>query len=124
MDTGKDTDRDILLKAFETTRAWSALLVTLATGGIVFTAIFRRDFAPKYGDIQASDVLLATWIVLGVSALSGVFLLGTLTAILNKGDKDELDVYQSTGWFFALVQLVTFVAGLGLLLAFAAINLG
>ena len=116
-------DKETLLRAFEAARAWSSLIVTLSTGGIVFTAIFRRDFAPKDQPVEAPFLLIAAWVSLGIAAVLGIWFLGALTATLNRGQVAELDVYDTMSRILAIFQMVAFLVGLSFVLAFAVINL-
>ena len=117
------SDKQILLAAFETARAWSSLIVTLSTGSIVFTAIFRDKFAAAGQPIEGAGILLAAWILLAAAAMFGVFFLGNLAYILNEGKTESLDVYGSTTRFVAFLQVATFFAGIVVLLIFFVKNL-
>ena len=116
-------DKEILLKAFETAKSWSGLLITLSTGAIIFTAIFRRDFTPANQPMQSPCLLITTWIILGLSAIFGVIFLGVLGAILNKGNQAELNLYSGTCRIIALLQIILFLIGIGVLIAFLLLNL-
>jgi len=116
-------DKDILLAAFETARAWSGLIVTLSTGAIVFTAVFRKDFAPKGQPLEIPGILLTAWILFGAAATIGVLLLGNLAALLNKGRVEDLDVYSGSTRLLAVSQWLSFIVGLVFLLVFFAKNL-
>ena len=119
--TSRGSDKDILLAGFEAARLWSGLLVTLAAGAIVFTATFAENFVPEgqpLKNVANLDLLEAGWIVLGVSVIVGVLLLGTLTASLNKGSADALDVYAPMTRLLAVSQILTFICGGILLMVF------
>ena len=116
-------DKEILLKAIDTARAWSSMIVTLSTGGIVLTAIFRRDFAAGGAPLEQEWLLLATWAALAAGAVAGVGFLSALTAILSTGNVDRLDLYNGAVRWIAIVQLVVFVAGVICFVVFASINL-
>lgn len=119
--TPRGTEKDVLLAAFEAARSWSGLLVSLATGSIVFTATFVKNFVQEGEKIQDLDgivLLRVAWIVLGVSVIAGVSLLGNLAALLNKGNTSSLDIYGRETRVLAIGQILTFIAGGVLLLVF------
>jgi hypothetical protein len=116
-------DKDVLLKAYESARAWSSLIVTLSSAGIVFTAIFRRDFASPSESLEQTEFLFSAWIALGIAAALGVFFLGALTATLNKGSFADLDVFSTVKWWLGFAQLVAFMIGVTLVITFAYLNL-
>lgn len=116
--------REIRFKAFDMARTWSGLVVTLSTGGIVFTAIFRKDFAPQGQALEATGYLLASWVGFGLAAVCGVLFLSTMVATLAKADQNELDVYGGAMRFVAVVQLLSFAVGVSALLTFLVLNLG
>lgn len=114
-------DREILLAGFETARGWAGLLVSLATGAIIFTATFVENFVPEGEAIQSLrgvELLETSWIVLGISVIAGVLLLGSLAALLNRGTIASLDIYGRAIRWLAISQIVTFIAGGILLLVF------
>lgn len=119
----EERDKDVLLHAYQTARAWASLLVSLATGIIVFTAIFKRDIAVEGQPLQATGWLLTSWIVLGISTLCGVLYLATLIPQLNSGLKKKLDLYSIQPRLLALLLWITFLAGLALFGVFAVANL-
>lgn len=116
-------DKDILLKAFDTARAWSGLLITLSTGAIVFTAIFKRGFSPTNQPIEFPCLLITTWIILGLSVVLGVTFLGVLSTTLNKGKQADLDLYNCTCRGVGLSQVILFLIGIGTLIAFLMVNM-
>ena len=120
--SGTTKDREILLKAFDTARAWSSLIVTLSTGGIVFTAVFKKEFLSSGTALVTPWLLWGTWILLGASAVAGVFYLSAITALLNKGEVWKLDVYDPPLRLIGIVQITMFMAGLILFLLFIIIN--
>lgn len=115
-------DKDILLHGYQTARAWSSLIVSLSTGVIVFTAIFKRDIAPQGEAPQATCVLLASWILLGLATFFGVLYLGSLISQLNKGREEQLGLYAGAPRVLACLQWSTFLIGLGLFGYFAVAN--
>lgn len=125
MDRPEESEKDIsiLLSAYQMARQWSGLLVSLSTGAIVFTAIFKRDIAPEGQTLQATNALLASWVLLGIATLLGILYLGTLISQLNKGNKDNLSVYAGTPRCLALLQWTSFVAGIGVFSYVAGVNL-
>jgi len=113
---------DIKLKGFETAHAWSRLIVTLATGGILFTATFKENFAAAGTALTCTDALIGSWIALGIAAFLSVLFVGALVAKLNEGDEDSLDVYKGPPLIIGILQNVAFFIGLILLLSFAGAN--
>ena len=102
---------------------WSALIVTLATGGIILTSIFSQDFVPA-GEIIAHEwLLIATWSSLGLAAIVGVLFLGVITARLSLGQDSDLDVYSPSLRIMGIIQFGSFLAGIAFLIIFASTNL-
>jgi hypothetical protein len=116
-------DKEIKVQAFETVRTWSSLLITLSTGAIVFTATFRKEFVPAGKKLANVDVLLGSWVALGLAILFGVFVLSTLAATLDKGDVNQLNVYKLATRITAFIQLLAFIVGIALVALFAYQNL-
>lgn len=114
---------DIKLKCFDTVHSWSRLIVTLATGGILFTAIFKEHFSASGKALSCTEALFVAWIALGLAAVLGVLVVGALVAKLNSGNESSLDVYSGAVRYLAVLQSVLFLSGLGLLLIFAQANL-
>jgi hypothetical protein len=121
--TQEQKDKDILLRGYETARAWSGLITSLATGIIVFTAVFKRDIVPEGQVMQASGFLLASWILLGIAAFSGLCYLATLIPQLHSGQKGNLNLYAKEPKIFAVLQWFSFGLGALLFIYFAGVNL-
>lgn len=116
-------DKDILLHAYEAAKTWSTLIVSLSTGVIVFTAIFKKDIAQAAEPLQATYALLTSWILLGLAILFGILYLGSLASQLNEGRKEKLNIYGVTQRVLAFLQWITFLVGLGFFGYFAIVNL-
>lgn len=115
-------DKDLLLKAFEVAQAWSSQIVTLSTGVIVFTGIFLKDVIGASVRPRETGWLWVAWVCLGLSAVSGIFFLSSLTALLNRGRVSELDVYSSVPRWMALLELAFFILGLAFFAIFVLTN--
>ena len=116
-------EKDILLQGYHTARAWSSLIVSLSTGVIVFTAIFKRDIAHEGQALQSTCVLISSWILLGIAIIAGVMYLGSLISQLNKGQEKQLQLYAGMPRTLALIQWVAFLLGLVGFGYFAVANL-
>jgi len=116
-------DTDILLHAYEMAKTWSTLIVSLSTGVIVFTAIFKKDIAQSAETLDATCALITSWILLGLAILSGILYLGSLASQLNEGLKEKLNIYDVIPRILAFLQWITFFVGLGFFGYFAIVNL-
>jgi hypothetical protein len=101
----------------------ASLLVTLSTGTIVFTATFRKDLAPEGEALRDIGWLLGAWVALGLAVLLGIVVIGALAATLNKGEVDNLDVYERSTKWAAVAQFVFFLFGIPCFAIFAYQNL-
>lgn len=113
---------EIKLKAFETVLEWSKQFVTISSGTLVLSAIFIKDIAG--GQVSSPNLLIITWGCLLASVLAGIVVMGALSSYLNKGSVSQLNVYSRTIRISALVQVITFFAGIVLFLAYVVQSLG
>lgn len=75
--------------------------------------------------------LVASWVVLGVSVLSGILVYMRSTGLLGRrkeekqgGEKqDEVTVYETWLRLCSLLQLSTFFVGIALFVAYVSLNL-
>ena len=116
-------DKEILLRAFEDAKGWSVLLVTISTGSILFTGVFRDSFTSTDSQLEGRVLLVASWISLGISVLAGLSFIGRLFAILSLGREESLNLYDRTAQLTAVFQLFGFVLGISLIMAFVLKNL-
>lgn len=84
--------------------------LTLSTAILTFTITFSKDIAKSATD---SDLpwLRASWVLLGVAILAGVWALLSLTGMIGKKDK-ALDIYKWSVRIPAGVQMLAFAAAL------------
>jgi hypothetical protein len=109
-------------KAVEISVSWSRLIVTLSTGAIIFTSIFRDSFVPTGQDLDIPNLLISIWSIFGVSTIMGIMFLGSLTAALTKNEKN-IDLYGSVTQVIGIIQVISFLIGIILLIVFVSINL-
>jgi hypothetical protein len=103
---------DRAAKAFDFAQDTSKQQITLATGVLALTLTFVKDIAPA--DTSRTTLQFA-WILYVVSVLAGVATLMALTG--NVADEDGTggdSIYSAGIKLFAIVQVLTFVAALGL----------
>jgi len=116
------TKAEIQLKAFDSVLEWSKLLVTIASGTLVLSATFVKDIVA--GHVINWWPLWYSWIAFLVSSAFGICVVGALSAQLNRGEVSALDVFKGSIRFTATIQVLAFLAGLGLFGWFAYANLG
>jgi outer membrane protein OmpA-like peptidoglycan-associated protein len=112
---------DLRLKAFDSVSEWSKQIVTIASATLVLSATFIKDVLS--GNSIHNAYLTAAWIFLLLCIVSGVLVLSTLAASLNKGDPADLDVYGPSTVAVAVVHVLLFLAGMGLFIFFVVVNL-
>src|SRR5262245_21985247 len=103
----------ISLKAFDMVSEWSRHITTIASATLVLSATFIKDIIS--GSATSIGMLTWAWITLLLSILAGVFVLGSLTASLNK---HKLDVYAWGIKITAIFQVVLFLGGISLFIWF------
>lgn len=92
-------------------------LITLATGIIALSVTFTKDFV---GEVSggARSLLVLSWLAFLVSVVFGVWLLLALTTSL--ASSRETDVGIPRVRIPAALQVITFLVGLALVVAFGA----
>lgn len=111
-------------KAFDYADAWAKLLSSLAVGTIVLSATFIKDIFPQDHPLTNKGFLFSAWIVLGLSALLGPFVLGALISHLSRAESTrELDVYAPSIRILSLFQVASFTIGIILFATFVGLNL-
>jgi len=109
------------LKAFDSVSEWSKQITTIASASLVLSATFIKDIMA--GHAVHPWYLWISWVLLLLTIITGVFVLGTLAAQLNKGDQDTLDVYSPSIVGAAIVQTALFLLGMVAFIFFVASNL-
>lgn len=117
---GQD-DKEIKIKAFETILEWAKQIITIAAATVVLSATFIKDIFG--GKIICKEVLLASWFSFLLSILVGVVVVGALAAHLNTGKVAELDIFRGSIKINALIQVILFMAGMVLFIAFVIANM-
>ena len=116
-------EKEIRLAAFEAARAWSVVAITLSTGAIAFSAIFRDKFVDGSQGIEGLNLLLGAWVIFGISVVAGILFLGKLFRALNLGTVAALDLYSSPIKYTFFLQYISFLVGLACLLVCLVMNL-
>ncbi|PKB72425.1 MAG: hypothetical protein BZY87_00300 [SAR202 cluster bacterium Io17-Chloro-G6] len=118
-----ELDKSANLVAFEFTRSWSVLMITLSTGSILFTAVFQDKFGATGEGISSPEILLSSWILFGMSIIFGIGSIGSLVSQLIVSQGEYLDLYRNPIRIFFAFQLSFFLSGVGLVLVFVSQNL-
>jgi hypothetical protein len=99
---------------------WTKQVTTLSSGTLVLSATFIKDIFQ--GNIENQMVLIWSWILFAVSAVSGVMLMGNLCYLFSKKSQGIRTIYNCTTRIIALIHLFAFVVGLCLFVYFASHN--
>jgi hypothetical protein len=105
--------------SFEFAKETVSQLITLATGVIGVSVTFAKDVRSK---VTSHDRkwLFRSWIALLLSVVCGVWTLMALTGTLCKGTVPLDAIYESNITIPASLQIVIFLAGIGMLIKHAA----
>src|SRR5215213_4150161 len=124
--TGSPQEAEPYTKPIEAALEWSKQITTLATGTLALSGTFIQMFFEN--PIAQKGWILASWILMGTSILSGVMYLGALCSLLADAGKPEaqaedLDIYKPPGVIIAVIHVLTFLFGLVTFIVFVFLNL-
>lgn len=105
------------MAAFDFAAETAKQLITLSTGIVALTLTYASG-PGKSGSGHARRLLIASWVVFLLSTLFGV---GTLMAMTGTLAQGELDVYADSIRTYSGLQIVTFVVGLGVAIAYGIV---
>src|SRR5687767_8802963 len=105
--------------SFEFAKEVVTQVLTLSTGVIGLSVTFAKDINTAVTTVDRRW-LRSSWIMLLVSVVFGVWTLMALTGTLATGTPADAAIYKSNITIPSTLQIVTFVAGLGLLVRHAS----
>lgn len=108
-------------KAFDFASGVTKLLVSLATGVITITITFGSNSLTGQNDIVWHEGLLWSWILLVLSIFTGICAMMAMTGVLSKEEKPN--VYSCSIRFWEVLQIITFIIGIALSIAFTYENI-
>jgi hypothetical protein len=103
-------------KAFEFAADVAKQMITLSSAIIALTVTFTKDFVPNR-EFLARRTLFAAWISFFVCILTGIGVLLNLAGNLERR-VDDLSIYNGGIVLFGFLQVISFLVGLGLVIAF------
>jgi hypothetical protein len=114
-------------KAFDFAADLVKQLITLSTGLIALTVTFQKDIF-VHAQPSAACLLVASWIALMLSVICGVWALMALTGTLdplghNGEDMPTISIQGGNCRLPTGLQVVCFLSGIGLAIAYAVISL-
>ena len=111
-----------LKKAFDFAADLAKQLITLATGIITITITFAKDFLPRGATPDAKRWAMCAWYAFLISIVCGVWTLMALTGTLEQktGTTRPISIRGANVTMPAALQILFFLAGLLLTIAFAA----
>lgn len=101
-------------KSFDFAQELTKQLITLSTGIIALTITFRKDIVGANGDGETALLEIA-WIALILCIVFGVGVLMTLAGNL---ESKAPTIYASNTKMFATAQVLTFIGGVALIVAY------
>ena len=114
-------------KSFEFAKETVTRLTGLSSGIIALTVTFSKQFAPDAEGV-ALYLLAASWLSLFASVFFGVWALLAMTGVLGGGRgerevEEPASVYAGSISVPTAIQILAFVLGLGLTVAFGILSL-
>jgi hypothetical protein len=115
------TDEEKL--AFDSAKSVTTQLITVASAIITLGVTFFEKFHPPTGSCSHRGVLIASWVVLGVSIVGGFWSWLAQTGTLAKPGASGLTIYRANIMVPAALQIITFLVGLALTIIYGSMVL-
>jgi len=122
MADNEDAKLKLKLRAFQTAEGWVKQLIWLSTGTIALSATLLTGWA-NASSFEGIGFLIASWAVLGLSLVLGLYVVGALARELNRKTPETLNIYERNITGPAICQEVVFGVGIILFSIFAVVNL-